>query len=43
MSSRIVWDPSDFTFYGVMVSREYVNDMLGDFPNDDWMIVVYGG
>jgi hypothetical protein len=39
-SCKLVWDPGDFTFYGVLVSRDFVNDMLGDCPDDAWMIVV---
>jgi hypothetical protein len=41
MSYRLVWDPSDFTIYGVLVfaQRNFADDMLGDCPNDTWMIV----
>jgi hypothetical protein len=43
MSYKLVWDLGDFTFYGVLVSRDSVDDMLGDCPDDAWMIAVDRG
>jgi hypothetical protein len=43
ISYRLVWDPGDFTFYGFLVSRDSSNEILGDFPDDAWMIAVYQG
>jgi hypothetical protein len=44
-SYRLVWDPGDFTIYGVLVFtwRDFVDDMLGDCPDDAWMIAVDWG
>jgi hypothetical protein len=42
MSYRLVWDPSDFTIDRVLVStkRDFADDMLGDCPDDTWMIAI---
>jgi len=40
---RLVWDPSDFTFYEFLVFRDFADDMLGDFPDDDWLIAIDRG
>jgi hypothetical protein len=41
MSYMLVWDPGDFTTYGVLVlaQRDFADDMLGDCSEDTWMIV----
>jgi hypothetical protein len=31
MSYRLVWDPHEFSFYGVLVFRDSIDDMLGIF------------
>jgi hypothetical protein len=43
MSYMLVWDPDDFTIYGVLVFRDFADDMLGDCPDDAWMIAVDRG
>jgi hypothetical protein len=42
MSYKLVWNPGDFTIYRVLMSaqRDFVDDILGDFPDDTWMIAV---
>jgi hypothetical protein len=42
MSYRLGWDPGNFTFYEVLVSRDF-GDMLGDCLDCAWMIVVDQG
>ena len=34
MYYRLVWDLDNFTFYAVLVFRDSVDDMLGDFTDD---------
>jgi hypothetical protein len=44
-SYMLVWDPGNFTIYGVLVFawRDFVDDMLGDCPDYAWMIAVDWG
>jgi hypothetical protein len=41
----LVWDPSNFTIYGVLVFawRDFADDMLGDYPGNAWTIAVDWG
>jgi hypothetical protein len=43
MSYRLVWDPSEFTIYRVLVfsQRDFVDNMLGYFLDDTSMIASY--
>jgi hypothetical protein len=38
----LVWDPSDFTTYGILVLvwRDFGDNVLGDCVNNAWMIAV---
>jgi hypothetical protein len=46
-SYGLVWDPNDFTTYRQVQERfawrEFVDNVLGDFPDDAWMIAVGWG
>jgi hypothetical protein len=44
-SYRLVWDPGDFTTYGILVFawRDFADDVLGYCLDDAWMIAVGWG
>jgi hypothetical protein len=45
MSYKLVWEPGDFTIYGVLVFAwtDFADDILGDWSDNAWMFAVGWG